>query len=161
MPNLIIITFGNQNYKCFIPKAWFCLILLLFLMILRSKFTKRYVYNGLASKITSFTNFTNFTNFTTFSEHSWRIRVEVWWGPLAKRSRPGLADHVSSWAELCTRARGLGSSRELMKWNARVTSWPDQMISRSAQIRQECFEKVVKFVKLVKLVIFHAKPLYT
>ena len=121
-------------------------------MILRSHFTKRYVYNGLVWKITSFTNFTNFTNFTTFSKHSWRICADleiIWAGHEVTRA----FHFMSSREEPNPRALVRSSAHELT-WAAKpgLALLAGRLHQTSARIRQECFEKVVKFVKLIKLI---------
>ncbi len=87
----------------------FALFYCRFLMMLMSKFTKRYVYNGLASKITNFTNFTSFTNFTNFWKLFWRIHAEL----------------QISWS-----ARELTWGAQLMNYCLEFLSWALELLTR-------------------------------
>ena len=107
----------------------FALFYCRFLMILMSKFTKRYVYNGLASKITNFTNFTSFTNFTNFWKLFWRIHAELHISWSAHELTWGGPDN-SLWAELLTESLELSYSIELMSWTELLT-WAHELTSRS------------------------------
>ena len=78
MPNLIIVTFGNQNYKFFIPKAWFCFILLWFFNDFDVKIHETLRTQWFGAKQKHFYQFYQFYQFfKTLLTDPWRAPAQV------------------------------------------------------------------------------------